>query len=139
MVVTDEIVLAAYANGFDLDSVAPALRLAFAKFASSGSWPSNQVFVVDQRQEPDPSEPDFLPEWDLGLNLGMDHLPRCPNWFAGVEALVAMLRQSHEETGRDFELFLCFRSKLWYQEHLLFVGSAEVDLAWLRAAIERLT
>jgi hypothetical protein len=137
-VLTDEVVLAAYANGSDLDSVAPALRLGFARFASSGSWPSDQVLVVDQRQEPDPSEPDFLPQWDLGLNLGMDHLPRCQNWFAAVEALVAMLRQLHEETGRDSELFLCFRSKPWYQEHLLFVSSDEVDLPWLRAAIERL-
>ena len=136
---TDEHVLAAYVDGSDLDDVAPALRAAFARFAGSGVWPSPQVLVVDQRQPPDPAEPESLPQWDMGLNLGLDHLPQSPGWFAGVEALVGVLRSLAAETGREFVLFLCFRSEPWRQEHLAFVGPGPVDLPWLRAAIERLT
>jgi hypothetical protein len=136
---TDEHVLAAYADGSDLDDVAPALRAAFERFAGSGAWPSPQVLAVDQRQPPDPAEPEFLPQWDLGLNLGLDHRPRFPAWFAVVEALVGVLRQLAADTGREFVLFLCFQSEGWRQEHLAFVGPGPVDLPWLREAIERLT
>ncbi|KAA2284212.1 hypothetical protein [Arenimonas fontis] len=125
---TDEHVLAAYADGSDLDDVAPALRAAFARFAESGAWPSLQVLAVDQRQPPDPAEPEFLPQWDLGLNLGLDHRPWSADWFAGVESLVGLLRQLAAETGREFVLFLCFRSEPWRQEHLAFVGPGPVDL-----------
>lgn len=136
---TDEHVLAAYADGSDLDDVAVTLRAAFARFAGSGAWPSPQVLVVDQRSPPDPAEPEFLPQWDLGLNLGLDHQRRSPGWFAGVESLVETLRQLASETGREFALFLCFRSEGWRQEHLAFVGPGPVDLPWLRAAVERRT
>jgi hypothetical protein len=136
---TDEHVLAAYTDGSDLDTVAPALRAAFDRFAASGSWPSDQVLVVDQRQPRDSAEPEFLPQWDLGLNLGLDHRPRSPDWFAGVEAVVGLLRQLAADTGREFVLLLCFRSEPWRQEHLVFVGPGPVDLPWLRVAIDRLT
>jgi hypothetical protein len=136
---TDEHVLAAYADGFDLGDVAPVLRAAFERFAGSGAWPSPQVLVVDQRQPPDPAEPDFLPPWDLGLILGLDHRPRSSGWLAGVESLAGLLRQLAADTGREFVLFVCFRSEPWRQEHLAFVGPGPVDLPWLRAAIERLT
>jgi hypothetical protein len=139
MALIDEHVLAAYVDGSDLDAVAPALRAAFGQFADSGSWPSEQVLVVDQRQPADPEEPDFLPQWDLGLNLELDQARSAPNWFAGVEALVALLRQLAAETGREFVMFLCFRSQPWRQEYLTFVGPGPVDLAWLCGTIERLT
>jgi hypothetical protein len=136
---TDEHVLAAYVDGSDLDDVAPTLRAAFERFAGSGAWPSPQVLVVDQRQPPDSAGPEFLPQWDLGLNLGLDHRPQSPGSFAGVESLVGLLRQLAAETGREFVLSVCFRSEPWRQEHLTFVGPGPVDLPWLRAAIERLT
>jgi hypothetical protein len=132
-------VLAAYADGSDLDDVAPTLRAAFERFAGSGAWSSPQVLVVDQRQPPDPAEPEFLPHSDLGLNLGLDHLPTTVGWFAGVEALVGALRQLAADTGREFVLFLCSRSEPWRQEHLVFVGSGTVDLPWLREAFRRRT
>lgn len=136
---TDECVLVAYADGSDLDAIAPALRAAFARFADSGLWPSDRVLVVDQRQPPEPGEPKFLPQWDLGLNLGLDHLPRSLEGFVGVEALVGLLRQLAADTGREFVLFLCFQSAEWRQEHLAFVGPGPVDMTRLRAAVERLT
>jgi hypothetical protein len=138
MTLTDEHVLAAYVDGSDLDSVAPALNAAFSRFAASGAWPSKQVLVVDQRQPPDAAEPGFLPDWDLGLNLGLDDLPRAGDWFAGVESLVRLLQQLAADTGREFVMFMCYLSQPWRQEHLTFVGSEPVDLAWLRGAIERL-
>lgn len=136
---TDEHVLAAYVDGSDLDDVAATLRVAFLRFAGSGVWPTPQVLVVDQRQPPDPAESEFLPQWDLGLNLGLDHWPRSAGWFAGVEALVALLRQLAADTEREFVLFLCLRSESWRQEHLTFVGPNPVDLPWLREAIVRRT
>jgi hypothetical protein len=136
---TDEHVLVAYADGADLDDVAPTLRATFARFAGSGAWPSGELQLVDLRQPIDPAEPEFLPKWDLGLNLGLDHRPGSPNWFAAVESLVAVLRQLAADTGREFVLFVCFRSEPWRQEHLAFVGPGLVDLAWLREAINRLT
>jgi hypothetical protein len=135
---TDEIVLAAYVDGSDLDSVAPTLRTAFANFALSGAWPTNQVLVVDQRQPPDSTAPDFLPQWDLGLNLGLDHRWVQSGWFDGVERLVKMLQNLAGHSGREFVLFVCFRSEPWRQEHLDWVGCAPVDLVWLRQAMERL-
>ena len=136
---TDEHVLAAYADGSDLDAVAATLRAAFAWFADSGAWPSPQVLVVDQRQPPDRAVPEFLPQWDLGLNLGLDPRLGSAVWHAGVEALVGLLRQLAADTGREFVLFLCFRSEPWRQEHLAFVGPGPVDLPWLGGAIQRLT
>jgi hypothetical protein len=135
---TDEYVLAAYVDGSDLDDVAPVLRAAFTRFAASGSWTSPQVLVVDQRQSPDLAEPRFLPQWDLGLNLGLDHHSRSSAWFAGIDALVTLLRSLADETGREFVLFLCFRSVAWRQEHLTFVDSRPVDLVRLRGFIEKL-
>jgi len=95
--------------------------------------------VVDQRHPPDPTRPDFLPQWDLGLNLGLDHLPQTQRWFDGVESPVGLLRQLAAQTGHEVALFLCFRSEPWRQEELVSVGAGPVDLAWLRGAIERLT
>ena len=138
MSLTDEHVLAAYVDGSDLDAVAPVLRAAFTRYASSSSWLLGPVVVVDQRRPPDPAFPDALPDWDLGVNLGLDKLPQTPGWFVGVESLVGLLRQLAQETGRDFVLFMCFQSQLWRQEHLTFVGADAVDLPWLRGAIERL-
>jgi len=61
-----------------------------------------------------------------------------PDWFAGVESLVKRLQDLNTETGREFVLLLCFASKPELQEHLTFVGSDQVDLPWLRQAIEHL-
>lgn len=135
---TDEHVLAAYAEGNDLEAFAPTLREAFAQFAASRRWPTDQVLVVDSRKEPDPNEPEFLPDWDLGLNLGLDHISHDSEWFAGVEAVVTRLRKLSADTDCDFVLFLCFRSQMWRQEHLVYVSSGPVDLEWLRGALERL-
>ena len=134
----DEHVLAAYVDGFDLESVASAIRRTLERFAVSNSWPSSAVRLVDQRSPFDPAEPDFLPQWDLGINLGLDHIPRTPDWFAGVASLIGMMQQLASETGREFVLFLCFTNQPWRQEHLLLLDAAPVDHEWLRKAILRL-
>ncbi|HVT29210.1 MAG TPA: hypothetical protein VHE81_14435 [Lacipirellulaceae bacterium] len=139
MSLTDEHVLAAYVDGSDLETVAPTLRAAFDRFAVSGTWTSGQVLIVDQQQPPDAEELDFLPQWDLGLNLGLDHLTRSTDWFPAIESLVALLQNLSGETGREFALFLCFRSAPWRQEHLAFIGSGPFDPSWLCEAIQRLT
>jgi hypothetical protein len=45
----------------------------------------------------------------------------------------------HDESGREFVLFMCSRSKPWLQEELLTVGAEPADFAWLDDAIARLT
>ena len=138
MPMTDENVLAAYADGSDLDAVAARLRAAFIQFVDSGLWQSDQACFVDLRQSLDATAPEFLPQWDLGLNLGLDHLSRSPDWLRGLKSLVGLLQQLHAELDREFVIFLCFRSEPWRQEHLAFVGSGEVDLTYLCEAIERM-
>jgi hypothetical protein len=139
MSLTDEHVLAAYVEGNDLHAVASTLREGFRQFIEFGRWPTDQVLAVDRQHSPDPDAPGCLPQWDLGLNLGLDHLNRSPDWFSSVEALVEHLERLHAETGEEFVLFLCFQSRPWLQEHLTFIGGGAVKLPRLKGAIERLT
>lgn len=139
MPLTDEFVLAAYVDGSDLESVAAALKKGFSCFLESGAWQSDSVLLVDQKQPDEEAESGFLPQWDLGVNLGLDHMRNAPRWFDGVEALVTMLHGLSAETGRTFVMFLCFQSEPWRQEHLAFIGSDADDTSYLREFIARLT
>lgn len=80
-----------------------------------------------------------MPDWDMGLNLGLDHVRESPNWFSGVESLVGLLEHLNSEMSLSFELFVCYRSPAWLQEHLAFVSAKPTNLNWLKNAIERLT
>lgn len=135
----DEHVLAAYVVGNDLADVAPVLRERFQQYVSEGHWLPEAIVFVDQVHDPDPTFPDWPPDWDLGVNLGLDHLPRTPSWFVGVESLVGMLRRLAAETGREFILFMCFGSEPWRQIDLLSVGRGPVDVEWLKELIEHHT
>jgi hypothetical protein len=133
----DENVLAAYTIGNDLEEVAPVLRERFRQFVAENRWPSEAVFV-DQMHAADPAFPDWPPDWDMGLNLGLDEVSDSAKRSASVEILVEFLVKLHDESGREFALFMCFRSKPWLQEELLSVGAEPVDVAWLNGAIARL-
>jgi len=135
---TDEHVLCAYADGSDLHDAAPLLRSRLGALLAGRRWATDQVVLVDQMHAPDPEHPDCLPDWDLGVNIGLDHIRRSAAWFADVEALVECLVALHEESARDFAVFLAFRSRTWLQEHLAFIGGKPVDLPWLRKVIEKL-
>ena len=135
---SDQHVLVAYVDGSDLHDVASLLRSEFQQFIESQHWRTNQVVFVDQVHDPDPDFPDFLPDWDLGINLGLDHILRADGWFGDVEALIRFLERLHAVAGRDFVVFMAFRSRIWLQEHLCFVEGKPIDLNWLREAIERL-
>jgi hypothetical protein len=118
--------------------VAPRLRARIGDLIRAHRWATEQVLFVDRIHEPDPDSPDDLPDWNLGINPGLDHIPRCPEWFADIRALLEGLSELRAETGRDFVLFLAYRSRPELQEHLVFVNHKPVDLLWLRRAIERL-
>jgi hypothetical protein len=135
----DEHVLVAYVDGNDFHEVAPILRSHFQDFIAKRQWCTDQVTFVDQVHDPDPAFPDWLPDWDLGINLGLDHVPQMGEWFVDIETLVQFMEGLHAESGRDFVLFLAYRSRPWLQEHLYFINGEEVDLHWLREAIERIT
>src|SRR5262249_13007754 len=122
--IRSENVLAAYVVGNDLDEVAPVLRARFQAFLAEGRWPSSQAALIDQRHDPDPSFPDWPPDWDLGLNLGLDDLRPTRDWFASIKDLVEFLSEVHKETSREFVLFLCYKSRPWLQNELLSVGTA---------------
>ncbi|MCI0660258.1 MAG: hypothetical protein L0220_04220, partial [Acidobacteria bacterium] len=132
---TDERVLCAYVEGSDLHEVAPLLRSKLQTFIAGRPWATDQALFVDQIYDPDPELPDCLPDWDFGVNLGLDHIRQDEGWFDDIEALVKFLVGLHEESGRDFVLFLAYRSRPWLQEHLTFIDSNPVDLAWLKEII----
>ena len=133
----DENVLAAYTIGNDLEDVAPVLRERFQQFVAEKRWPSEALFV-DQVHAPDPAFPDWPPDWDLGLNLGLDEVGESVRRFAAVKHLVEFLAKLHDESGREFVLFMCSRSKPWLQKELLAVAAESADVAWLNGAIARL-
>lgn len=135
--VTDENVLVAYVDGSDLRDVAPLLRDRFRQFITGRAWVTDQVLFVDQVHDPDPSYPDYLPDWDLGLNIGLDHVPVRPAWFADVRALVEFLTTLQVESGRHFMVCLASRSRHWFQEHLVVVDGDAIDFAWLQEMIQR--
>jgi hypothetical protein len=118
--------------------VAPALRSRIREFISGREWATGHVLFVDQIHDLDPEFPDCLPDWDLGINLGLDHIRRCPGWFADIRALIEHLSGLRAETGRIFVLFLAYRSRPWLQEHLVSVDNETVDFRRLQEAIERL-
>jgi hypothetical protein len=131
--------LAAYVDGFNLEEAAPRLREGLAQFVASGCWSNPRALVVDRREPPETAEPGFFPQWDLGLNLGLDHIATTPNWSDGLQALVAALQALHRETGKEFVLFVCFRSNPERQEHVAFVDGRPVKLSSIKGMIERLT
>jgi len=135
---TDEHVLCAYVDGSDQHDVSPLIRSRLQRFIADRRWTTGQILFVDQILDPDPDFPDFLPEWDLGVNLGLDHVQLNEEWFDDIEALVECLAGLHTETERDFELFIAYRSRPWLQEHLTFIDGKSVDLAWLKEVISML-
>lgn len=138
--VTDDHVLVAYVDGSNLHDVAPLLRSRLQGFIQEHSWCTNHVCFVDQVHERDSSiGPDDFPAWDLGINLGLDHIKNQKDWFVDVEALGKLLKELHNESGRDFVLFLVYRSKPWLQEHLCFVDGKPIAWASVRKMIENLT
>lgn len=135
--VMTESVLVACVDGNDLDNVAPLLRERFQRFITNRKWEAANVDFVEQKHAPDPNFPDYLPDWDLGLRVGLAHVTDCPTWFTDVEAVVGFLADLHSETGRDFLLYLSPHTQRWLQEHLVFVDGKVVDLPLLREMITR--
>lgn len=133
-VIDDSAVILAYADGSDLHDIAPSLRDQLQRLVNEQQWNTLGVKVVELRGEPDPAFPDCLPDWDLGINLGIDH----PGWFTDVEQLVRSLWRLNKTLGRDFVVCLLLRDVSERQEHLCFIGDSEPDVTWLRAAIQRL-
>jgi hypothetical protein len=97
--------LFAYVDGSNLDDIADALEERLGAFVDGRRWVAGEAWVVNQQQELDESctQPEDIPQWDLGLNL---HLPdpgmEPAGWFADVEAIAGFLGTLHEEFGRDF-------------------------------------
>src|SRR5262249_49830278 len=115
---TDEYVLCAYVEGNDLQKVAPLLRAQIQTFIAARRWATDQALFVDQIHDPDPKFPEWLPDWDLGVNLRLDHIRQNDGWFDDIKALVEYLTSLRAESERDFVLFIAYRSRPWLQEHL---------------------
>ncbi len=57
-----------YVDGYDLDDVEKPLLKAFEAFVRI--WPAPSARVINDKFEPEADDqPDWLPEWNLGLNL----------------------------------------------------------------------
>ncbi len=82
-----------YADGFDLDEIAPELLARIEAFVAPYS---GRVRVVDQREERKKESPDW-PDWDLGVNFEFETLTT-----AERKDLLLFFQHLSSEFGRDF-------------------------------------
>src|SRR4029077_9446967 len=94
-------ILYAYVDGSDIGDMADMLDDRFEELVENRSWTAGSASVVNQRRDPDPTmQPGDLPDWDLGLNMGLPDPGNEPQgWFADVEAIARVLRTLHRESA----------------------------------------
>ena len=103
--------LFAYADGSDLDEIAPLLLDRFTAFVSESGWYSD-VWVVSDREAPGPEHaPMDLPDWNLGLCLSAAQVG--DGYWADVDRILAFLKELRLETGRDFAVGLSGEDRVY--------------------------
>lgn len=98
-----------YADGSDLDEIAPELRARIEAFVTPYS---GRVRVVDQREERKEESTNW-PDWDLGVNFESETLSD-----AEKKDLLLFFQQLSAEFGRDFVVVACCqaaRQKILYR------------------------
>jgi hypothetical protein len=129
--------LFAYVDGSDLHEIADALEGRLRAFVEGRRWVAGEAWVVNQQLEADESctNPEDLPDWDLGLNL---HLPdpgtEPAGWFSDVEAIARFLGNLHEEFGRAFVIGVG-DAQTGIAEDLFCVADSSPDLEMLARVI----
>jgi len=129
--------LYAYVDGSDLHDVADHLIARFNAFIESRAWVSPRVLFVNQVRELEEGvDPEFLPDWELGLNIDLpERSQRHPRWFEDVRATVSFLGELHQETGRDFVVGLG-DNEAGFGEDYMFVDTSSPDVEELRPMLE---
>lgn len=131
-------ILLAYVDGCDLHDVAPLLRNRFQEFISRHLWSADEVMFVDQVRHDDPSLGlEDLPDWELGLNIGLAYLSQNRTGFsADFAAVIAFLQHLHQESGRDFVLEVGSR-ETGFSHNITFVDAKPINVPALEAIVER--
>ena len=129
-------ILYAYVEGSDLMGIAEELNARFLKFIESRTWTAGEIWHVDQRQSCDGvSNPEDIPEWELGLNLRLPSPGSEPaGWYSDVVAIAQFLGNLHDDTGRDFVIGI-YDEETTVSDDLFFVDCSEPDLDGLRSII----
>jgi hypothetical protein len=97
------------------------------------------LFVNQVRELEEGADPEFLPTWELGLNMDLpERSQRHPRWFEDVQAVVSFLGELHQETGRVFVIGLG-DNETGFDEDCMFVTTAHPDGEDLRQMFEHLT
>jgi hypothetical protein len=92
----DMLALYAYVEGSDIADIEIDLFSRFSAFVAG--WGVGTAHVVNVKRPRSPNLRDGdLPDWDLGLNFTVDHLPR-----EKIQELVRFLSKSAKDTGREF-------------------------------------
>jgi len=104
-----------YVDGSDLVDVEGKLLKAFDEFLRC--WKMESARVINDKYERTPDlRPEDLPDWNLGLNLEFDSLPKDK-----LGELVRFLAELASGTGREFVIG-CWNSETKIAEDWLFVG-----------------
>jgi hypothetical protein len=125
--------LYAYVDDSDLHDVSAHLIVRFNAFIERRVWMSPRVLFVNQvRDLEEDANPEFLPDWELGLNIDLpERNQEHPRWFEDVQAIVSFLGELHEETGRDFVVGVG-DNETGFDEDYMFVDTTHPDAEELR-------
>jgi hypothetical protein len=105
-----------YVDGSDLEQVEAVLLRAFEDFTAS--WGVESVKLInDKHNRTSDLGPDDLPDWNLGLNVEVDSLPR-----EKIETLMRFLSKIAAKTDREFVIG-AWRTKTMVSEDWCFVGA----------------
>jgi hypothetical protein len=99
---SDNELLYAYVEGYDLKEEAPDLRRRIEELLSSGAW-SCKVWCVDQQYDDGALEPGELSPWDLGVNLDTGSASKSA-YQQDLACLYRGLCSIERATGRPFVL-----------------------------------
>lgn len=127
--------LYAYVDGSDLGDVAAPIEERLVEFVASPSWATSRPVVVNQKTTESGSQPDDLPDWDLGINLALPDPGEEPEgWFDDVVRIAKHLAMLHSTFDREFVIGIA-DNVTGMTEDLFFVESDVLDLDRLRSAI----
>ncbi len=108
-------VLYVYVDGSDLSDLEDSLLQFFETFLLS--WGVQGARVINDKFERTPDlRPEDLPDWNLGLNLEFDSLPK-----PKLEELIRFLSELARKTGREFVIG-CWDSESQISEDWCFIG-----------------
>ena len=129
-------VLVAFVDGSDLDDVVGTLRPVLQELAAETGWRSPDEQFIEHR-ETESDDPEYLPDWSLGMSLSLEHIATEPAWRDDIATLFETLKRLAGETDRVFYTAVCYQEPHWLENTVAFVdGKSTVEFDDLFARIE---